>query len=51
MSVLMIVHLGITFLLLLLGWSIRHRKAYWLISGFNSRSDAEQRQLIQNGYP
>ena len=51
MSGLIIVHLGVAFLLLLLGWSIRHKKAYWLISGFNNRSDAEQQQLIQNGYP
>ncbi|KAB2331857.1 DUF3784 domain-containing protein [Bacillus mesophilum] len=35
----------------LLGWAVRFKQAYYLISGFNTMSEDEQRQLIQNGYP
>ncbi|MDF2855649.1 MAG: hypothetical protein K0Q87_1500, partial [Neobacillus sp.] len=36
---------------LLLGWVIRKKKMYSLISGFNTRPEEEQEQLIKNGYP
>jgi hypothetical protein len=34
-----------------LGWAIRKKEAYWLISGFATRSKEEQAQLITNGLP
>lgn len=38
-------------LFFLLGWAIRSKKAYSLISGFATRSPEEQQQLIENGFP
>ncbi|WP_147535624.1 DUF3784 domain-containing protein [Bacillus marasmi] len=38
-------------LFLILGWAIRNKKAYSLISGFATRPEEEQQQLIDNGYP
>lgn len=35
----------------LLGWAIRFKKAYWLISGFASRPEEEKQQIIENGLP
>jgi len=35
----------------LFGWAIRFKKAYWLISGFASRSEMEKKELIANGLP
>ncbi|QED46696.1 DUF3784 domain-containing protein [Cytobacillus dafuensis] len=35
----------------LLGWAIRYKKAYFLISGFESRSEEEKQELIENGLP
>jgi len=35
----------------ILGWAIVKKKIYGLISNFNGRSDEEQRQLIELGYP
>jgi hypothetical protein len=35
----------------LLGWMIKYRQYYGLISGFANRSEKEKEQLIQNGYP
>ncbi|WP_313799916.1 DUF3784 domain-containing protein [Cytobacillus sp.] len=41
----------ISVLFILLGWAIRYKKAYWLISGFASRAEHEKEQLIANGSP
>lgn len=35
----------------LIGWAIRYKKAYNLISGFSSRPEVEKQQLIANGFP
>lgn len=35
----------------LLGWVIRYKKMYSLISGFDSRPEEEKKQLIANGFP
>lgn len=35
----------------ILGWAIRYKKNYWLISGFAGRPAAEQEELIQNKMP
>lgn len=51
MWVLFIVELLIIALFLLMGWAIKKKQAYWLISGFNTRPEKEQRQLIENGLP
>jgi hypothetical protein len=45
------VQITIIVLFLLLGWAIRYKKNYWLVSGFANKSDEEQKQLIENGYP
>lgn len=45
------IQLSIALLFILLGWAIRKKKAYWLISGFANRSREEQQQLIENGSP
>ncbi|WP_248892849.1 DUF3784 domain-containing protein [Bacillus methanolicus] len=45
------IQLFVALLLFLFGWAIRKKKAYWLISGFATRSEEEQQQLIKNGYP
>jgi Domain of unknown function (DUF3784) len=34
-----------------LGWAIRYKKTYELISGFAGRSEEEKAELIRNGYP
>jgi hypothetical protein len=36
---------------LLIGWLLRYKHAYWLISGYATRPKEEQQQLIKNGYP
>ncbi|WP_102272984.1 DUF3784 domain-containing protein [Cytobacillus massiliigabonensis] len=41
----------VSVLFILLGWAIRYKKAYWLISGFASRAEHEKKQLITNGSP
>lgn len=51
MWVLLIIELLIIALFILMGWAIKKKKAYWLISSFNTRSKEEQEQLIQNGLP
>ncbi len=51
MSGIIIIQLIIALLFFILGFAIRKKKAYWLISGFNNRSEDEKQQLIQNGYP
>ncbi|WP_223700872.1 DUF3784 domain-containing protein [Sutcliffiella deserti] len=38
-------------LFLILGWVIYKKKAYGLVSGFQSRSETEQQEMIDNGYP
>jgi hypothetical protein len=51
MMFMIILHLFIIALFLLLGWALKYKRAYWLISGFQSRSKEEQEKLIANGYP
>lgn len=51
MWILITVQLFIIGLFFLLGWAIRKKKAYSLISGFATRPLEEQQQLIENGYP
>ena len=48
---LLILHISVILLFLLLGWAIRKKEGYWLISGFANRPKEEQAQLISNGYP
>ncbi|WP_066639563.1 DUF3784 domain-containing protein [Desulfolucanica intricata] len=38
-------------LFFLLGWAIKFKNNYWLVSGFANRSKEEQQQLINNGLP
>lgn len=51
MWILIGVQLFIVLLLFTLGWAIRKMEANWLIPGFSTRSEEEQQQLIENGYP
>lgn len=51
MWVLIGVQLFVIFLFFLLGWAMRSKKAYWLLSGFATRPKEEQQELIENGYP
>ncbi|MBY0123018.1 DUF3784 domain-containing protein [Bacillus sp. S/N-304-OC-R1] len=41
----------ISVLFLIVGWAVRYKKAYYLISGFSSRSKMEQQHIIANGLP
>ncbi|OCA83041.1 hypothetical protein A8F94_18015 [Bacillus sp. FJAT-27225] len=50
MWLLFAIQLGTAFLFLLLGWAIK-RGAFWLISGFSTRPEEEQKLLIENEYP
>ena len=45
------VQAAVILLFLILGWVIRKKEGYWLISGFTTRPKEEQEQLIDNGYP
>ena len=45
------IQLLLVLLFFLIGWVLRYKKAYWLISGFATRPKEEQQQLIENGYP
>lgn len=45
------VHISVIVVFLILGWVVRKKKGYWLISGFSSRPKEEQEELIRNGYP
>ncbi len=45
------VQMFVILLFFILGWVIRSKQAYWLISGFANRPKEEQQQLIENGYP
>ncbi|MBB6446406.1 DUF3784 domain-containing protein [Bacillus benzoevorans] len=51
MWILFAVELFVIVLFIVLGWLIRYRKKYGLISGFVNRPKEEQEQLIFNGYP
>lgn len=46
-----VVQLFVIILFFILGWTIRFKGQYMLISGFNNRSEEEQKILIENGYP
>jgi Domain of unknown function (DUF3784) len=46
-----VVQLFVILLFFILGWAIRYKRQYMLISGFNNRSEEEQKILIENGYP
>jgi hypothetical protein len=48
---LLAVHSIVIILFLILGWTVRRKEGYWLISGFASRLKEEQEELIRNGYP
>lgn len=48
---LLAVHSLVIILFLILGWGVRKKEGYWLISGFASRPKEEQEELIDNGYP
>src|SRR4051794_6898264 len=48
---LLAVQLIVILLFLILGWAVRKKEGYWLISGFSSRSKEEQEELINNRYP
>jgi hypothetical protein len=48
---LLAVHSIVILLFLILGWAVRRKEGYWLISGFASRPKEEQEELIRNGYP
>ncbi|MEH7884187.1 DUF3784 domain-containing protein [Bacillus sp. JJ1609] len=51
MGVLIGVQLFLIFMFLFFGWVIGKMEAYWLISNFNGRSEDDQKQLIENGFP
>ena len=46
-----IIQVLIIILFSFLGWAIRYKKKYGLLSGFAGRSKGEQKELIKNGYP
>ncbi|MEH7247589.1 DUF3784 domain-containing protein [Neobacillus niacini] len=48
---LLVVQLIVIFIFLILGWAVRRKGGYFLISGFASRPKEEQETLIKNGYP
>ncbi|WRP04599.1 DUF3784 domain-containing protein [Rossellomorea aquimaris] len=51
MGVMIGIQLIVIVLFSILGWAIRVKKNYWLISGYVTRSMTEQEELIKNGYP
>ncbi|RBP07919.1 DUF3784 domain-containing protein [Rossellomorea aquimaris] len=51
MGILIGIQLIVIVLFSLLGWAIRVKKNYWLISGYVTRNKKEQEELIKNGYP
>lgn len=51
MGILIGIQLFIIVLLVVMGWLIRYKKMYGIISGFSARTDEEQQILIENGYP
>lgn len=48
---LVITQIAVIALFLILGWAVRFKMAYWLISGFASRPEEEKETLIENRYP
>ncbi|KON89884.1 hypothetical protein AF332_25735 [Sporosarcina globispora] len=48
---LVITQIAVIALFLILGWAVKFKKSYWLISGFISRPEEEKEQLIKRGYP
>jgi hypothetical protein len=51
MTILIGVQLIVIGIFLLLGWAVRYKKVYGLISGYISRPAKEQEELVKNGYP
>ncbi|XXM72520.1 DUF3784 domain-containing protein [Lysinibacillus sphaericus] len=51
MMILIAIQLFVIALFSVLGWAIRYKKVYELISGFAARSEEEKAELIRNGYP
>lgn len=51
MWLLFFIELSVVLIFLIIGWAILKKEAYGLISGFRSRSESEQEELIRNGYP
>ncbi|MDQ0271478.1 putative membrane protein SirB2 [Cytobacillus purgationiresistens] len=51
MIAIIVIELFIALLFIIMGWIVRFKKVYGLISGFNNRPEEEQKQLIENGYP
>ncbi|MFD1737791.1 DUF3784 domain-containing protein [Bacillus salitolerans] len=51
MYILIGIQLFIIGLFFLLGWAVKYKGNYGLLSGFSNRPKEEQEQLIQNGYP
>ncbi|MCT8136760.1 DUF3784 domain-containing protein [Anaerobacillus sp. CMMVII] len=51
MVVLVMVQLLTIAMFLLFGWLILKKEMYGLISGFAMKSEEEQQELINNGYP
>jgi hypothetical protein len=47
---LFVIEIFMILLFFLLGWGIKTKKAYWLISGFATRPEEEQQELIKNGF-
>lgn len=45
------VQLFLILMFLFFGWAIGKMEAYWLISNYNGRSEEDQKQLIENGFP
>ena len=48
---LLAVHSIVILLFFILGWAVRKKEGYWMISGFASRPREEKEELIRNGYP
>lgn len=48
---LLAVHIILILIFFILGWGIRKKEGYWLISGFATRPKDEQEELIRNGFP
>lgn len=51
MWVLLMIELLLIALFILMGWAIKKKKVYWIISGFNTRPKDEQEKLIEKGLP
>jgi hypothetical protein len=51
MNILIGIQLFVISIFLLLGWAVRYKKVYGLVSEFINRPEKEQEELIKNGYP